>query len=266
MLDFPSVISIENNLLCNSYCDFCIRKFITRQKEIFDPYLAMKIATQIPSYALVILNAWNEPTMTDNFENLLDIFAPVCTIRFYTNGSLLHKRNIMDKIVEHVNAMEGIYISFNGGDKESYEKTMGLNFDRTRSNIDYLFYECPNIPIHIVSNITKENKEHIDKVKSLFPQAKSFQIEYPWDVRGFRGTQKPIEKIQYCTRLNYYASLTVDGTVQACCNMIQNEVIFGNIKEKSIQDIWLGKEAQEFRRKHKYLKRSEIPTCSRCIG
>ncbi len=262
----PATVSIENNLLCNGTCVFCMRDKIVRPKNEQMPLeLAERIGDQLDADTLVVLNSWNEPLLTDNFEAMLEIFGK-CRILFYTNASSLHKRGILDAI-RHCRSFDSIYVSFNGGDRESYEKTMGLDFYRAKENVTKL---CDlvhtRVPVIITANVTPENEQRIQNVKDLFPRASAHQIHKPWDVRGLRGESKPINRRLFCNRLRHYMAIAYDGTVQACCNMINNEVTFGNVNDELIQDIWLGKKARSFRRKHKYLKRNRIPECAMCLG
>jgi len=269
-LSLPSIVSIENNLSCNGKCSFCIRHFITRKKGLMDSKLARKIADQLTKDTVVILNSWNEPTITNNFEQFLKIFDKQ-QIMFYTNGSYLHRKScvtgngLIDDIAES-KAIKEIYISFNGGDKYGYERTMGLDWNYTISGILTLFDKCPNIPIHITANITEENKVYIDHIHKLFPKATSIEKHQPWDVRGFQGKQQLVNKIKYCNRLDYYLSICWDGKVNSCCNDIQGEVILGDLNTQTIEEVWNGDDAQWFRELHRTLKRSEIKLCARCIG
>lgn len=265
MGELTTIISIENNLVCNAHCNFCIRDLITRPKDTFSVELANIVASQIRPETLIILNGWNEPTATDNFEELLDIFSPF-SIRFYTNGSLLHKRNIFNAIDEVSSSIEGIYISFNGDCKETYERIMGIPFERTVENVRTLIALSDNkFPINIVSN--QPEGECLDKVRieSLLPGATSYSIVYPWDVRSLKNQTNVIDKIKYCRRLDFYMSITVDGNVQGCCNDINCEKIFGNIQKESLRDIWLGEKAEKFRELHRTVKRSEIALCKGCF-
>lgn len=265
LLGFPSIVSIESNLHCNGMCRFCIRDKITRERGVMSLDIAEKIASQLNSETQVIINSWNEPLMNTNFELLLAIFN-YSKIMFYTNGSLLHRRNIFDAIDE-CEAINAIYVSFNGGDEQGYEATMGIPFKKTKENVEKLFRIVDGrFPINITANMTDENRNGINKIREMFPDAANIDIHYPWDVRGFRGKQQPIEKIKPCERLNYYMAVAWDGTVQACCNMINNEIVFGHVKDSTLKEIWLSDAAKHFRAGHERLKRSEISVCARCRG
>lgn len=264
MKELATVISIENSLICNAKCSFCINDKITRNKLEFPVTLAESVAFQLRPESLIILNGWNEPTATQNFEELLRIFKPF-SLRFYTNGSLLHKRKIFDAVDEVSSSIEGIYISFNGDCKETYERIMGISFDQTISNVRTLIALVGGkFPVNIVSN--QPTGEILDKgkIQQLLPGATSYCIVHPWDVRGLNGTNL-INKVKYCRRLDFYMSITVDGSVQACCNDINCEVVFGNIKEESLKNIWLGEKAEKFRELHRTVKRSEISLCKGCF-
>jgi radical SAM protein with 4Fe4S-binding SPASM domain len=243
-----------------------VRDKITRPKnKTMSLDLAERIRDQLDPETLVVLNSWNEPLITDNFEDMLEIFGK-CKILFYTNGSLLHKGDIFNAI-KNCDSFESIYVSFNGGDKQGYEKTMGLDFFEVKDNVTKLFEVAgKRFPVIITANITPENEFKIENIKDLFPKASKHQIHRPWDIRGLNGKSKPLNKRMFCGRLRHYMAIAYDGTVQACCNMINNEVTFGNINDESIEDIWLGAKARSFRRRHRFLKRTRIPECSMCVG
>jgi len=270
-LSFPSVVSIENNLSCNGHCSFCIRKHITRKKGVMSIELAQIIANQLTKDTVVILNSWNEPTITNNFEQFLKIFDKQ-QIMFYTNGSLLHRKSCVtgNSLIEDIaesKAIKAIYISFNGGNKDSYEKVMGIDYNNSFYNAMYLFDAVElKIPIFITANVVEDNKASMKYLYKLFPYAGRIETHIPWDVRGLRGRQQPIDKVKYCNRLDYYLSVAWDGKVQSCCNSVNNEVVFGDLNIQTIEEVWNGKKAQEFRELHTTKKRSEIPLCERCIG
>jgi MoaA/NifB/PqqE/SkfB family radical SAM enzyme len=61
----------------------------------------------------------------------------------------------------------------------------------------------------------------------------------------------------YCVRLLDYPYITLQGDVIPCC--VLQDITFGNLLEKSMDEIWTGEAICDFRRNH-----DSTPTCSTC--
>jgi len=59
--------------------------------------------------------------------------------------------------------------------------------------------------------------------------------------------------------------IRADGTVCLCCNDYYNEISFGNVKKKSLKEIWSNERYRIVRKKLKYGK-FDLELCKRCRG
>jgi radical SAM protein with 4Fe4S-binding SPASM domain len=55
-----------------------------------------------------------------------------------------------------------------------------------------------------------------------------------------------------------------DGAIGLCCTDYDAEMNFGNIKDKTIKEIWLGELMQKIRKLHEQSRWEEVPLCLKC--
>lgn len=66
-----------------------------------------------------------------------------------------------------------------------------------------------------------------------------------------------------CEHLNDTFTILANGDVVPCCYDLKGEVVFGNVLEESIFDIWNGEKMREFREKMFNGKVDSL--CKKCI-
>ena len=75
--------------------------------------------------------------------------------------------------------------------------------------------------------------------------------------------REPVER-KVCSDLWQRMTIRANGDVMACCNLAYKLKV-GNIKEKSIHDIWHGREMNRLRELHLQGRYNEIPLCRSCM-
>ena len=55
-----------------------------------------------------------------------------------------------------------------------------------------------------------------------------------------------------------------DGDISACVQDYNDEIIFGNVKNNSLIDIWNSSQYLNYRKKHIYLNDLNIKCCKEC--
>ncbi len=181
-----------------------------------------------------------------------------------------------DRLLAMPNPLHAIYISFQGIEKEAYEATMrgNMKFERTMANVDYL-----------VGRIQKEGLKRpevwitmIDTKLIDAPRA----IAY-WKQRGVRakyttlenrgGNIVQIEKLQKSAEMTYYSTCTrlmkqayihFNGDVVLCCVDNSRTVVFGNVREQSLYEVWNGPKAVAHRRRYLAHDFEGLPLCGTC--
>jgi len=190
----------------------------------------------------------------------LDIFKAMkklkCNTTIQTNGSLI------DKIPD----VKSFIISFNGGDKETYERTTGLNFFNTVNNIKSKYKLFKKNTLYELHGLFYEgNKEGIESFKKLWEDFPGrVRITYKYDNQF--GENKTIEKYKRDKRelCDYLTMLTIDskGRVVLCCHDIYSCSALGNFIDRSKEEILGHKDRTEIINKH---LKGEYPwLCAKC--
>jgi len=110
---------------------------------------------------------------------------------------------------------------------------------------------------------TKEEKKIFKQVAKLRKKHKiridCLQDQFYTGVKGYlyKHFKKFLRLDSFCMRLLDYPYITRDGDMIPCC--VLPDCNFGNVLERDIKDIWLGKKFNMFRRTHNNNK-----ICSKC--
>ena len=197
----------------------------------------------------------------------------IVDVHFHSHGGLLTEKKSLELIDS---GLDKLLVSIDSSKKESYEKL------RVLSKFD-----------SVISNLARF-KEIRDSRKSLHPLIKCLFIEFPGitqeeiqenlefglklaDCVGFQEYIDPTntigEKKEYerdyqssfaCQQPFTRLSIAEDGTVSPCCLDHEFDLSVGNVKTKSITDLWKSKEMEMIRDKQKNGKFFEIPRCRNC--
>jgi len=178
-------------------------------------------------------------------------------ITLITNGS---KMSFIPNIHE-------LIVSFNGGDKESYEKITGLSFQQVTYNIKYKYADIKKNADQAELNILifEENKDSEENIKNIwndFPG--KVRISYKYDNQG--GKDLTLGKYKQKKRIfcNYLDIINIDwnGDIVMCAHDWQRENVWGNFLTDDYDRIVRNKERLE---KIKEQGREEfLGICEKC--
>lgn len=254
------ILRIETMMECNGICSFCIlgSGSLKREPGWMNSEFFFNIVDQARELEYEIETiGMNEPLLEPRLFEFFDyIRSRGGKQLLFTNASLLTK-DVADILSEY--QYRKFIISFHGGSKEVYEKIMGLNFETTVSNIKYLVSlgKIPNYQISI--KICNENKDSIDDFKKLW-EGYRIRIEKATNwIELFEGGRGH-------NRCNYLKIPSVfwDGRVAFCCMDAEGEVIIGNLKEQSLDEIINGETYQKYLDYHRRRKLHHLYPCSVC--
>ncbi len=141
-MDYPMEVTVETQALCNARCTFCPYPTLDRKGEKMSDELLNKLVDEIIS--------WDRLMYFSPFklsEPLLDKrVLPLCerinresdkiVLRIFSNGSALTPKNLEG--LAKLKRLSYLWVSLNSHIPEEYEKLMGLPFERTAKNLDYL--------------------------------------------------------------------------------------------------------------------------------
>jgi len=180
-LDFPTVLSIETQSLCNAACNFCPYPNLTRKGEIMSDQLIEKILGEVagiehrPPFQ-VTLSRVNEPFLD---ARVLDITCeierrlPEATNMFFSNGTPLTEKTLLR--LSQLQRVDFLMVSVNDHRPTQYEEVMRLPFDKTVARLN-LLHEMKasgilkfQIYLSRVGDGSSADNEFLDWVKSTYP-------------------------------------------------------------------------------------------------
>lgn len=116
-------------------------------------------------------------------------------------------------------------------------------------------FETLLVPCMIALGNTEEDKKkhqrflNFWKEKDVFAYIKSQDNRWHFENDKDLSNQSHYAK-QYCEYPWTSTTVMAEGNVVPCTQISNNEIVLGNVKNKSLEDIWNGQEYQEFRKMH----------------
>ena len=300
MRDFR-LIQIQTTSVCNGRCIVCPYKdswFIKNpgkmSEQLFDRILR-DIKREDPNFdGLICPYLMNEPFADSNILNRIrKIYKmfPNATVEVSTNCELLDK----EKATELVNILKDkrckIVISHHGINKKTFEQTMGINYEKALTNaINLISISNGRIPIAIQDMATSIDNQYrliqprrIERYwKDLFDDA-----ELAWNnvwlstmkfhnragnviVDGWEYNKK-VREIDENNPFDCYRAngeclhILYDGDVALCCMDYHKEVIYGNLKDQTISEVFESKAYKNiYNQVHGNIKSPDDFICKRC--
>jgi len=263
---FPEDIQIQTITGCNASCVFCPNgktKNPTPQgkmednlyRKIIDECLG-KTVKRISHYLM------NEPLRDRDLGWKIKYVAERKhsrpSIKLNTNASFL-RGDLAEEVLR--SGLDRLNISFHGITKEVYEEGMqGLNYEEVLDNVNN-FLEMkrsmnaakPKVTITMVR--TKKIDSQTHRIKNYWREKNVGIHIQPLENRAndyFKDKGLNPEEWQpylHCKRLFTQAYILYNGDIVLCCADWERTTILGNVKEKSIAEVWNGKKAISIRKK-----------------
>jgi Radical SAM superfamily/Iron-sulfur cluster-binding domain len=140
--DQPKEVSLETLARCNAACTFCPYPSLTRIGEKMPDEMISKLIAEMATWEVPFTFApfkVNEMFLDVRMQDICETFskeAPSGTLRLFTNGSPLTRKNL--EWVANLPRVEHLWISLNEWRAKEYQELMGIPFDRTAKNLDLL--------------------------------------------------------------------------------------------------------------------------------
>ncbi len=275
---FPREIQIETNTACNATCIMCPYPEVSKElppgrmtEELYRKILGECGGEETLRRIEPFLN--NEP-FTDTrlvaWIALAKKMVPQSMVTVTTNGSLLTPA-VTDRLIR--SGLDAIWFSFNGATKETYEKIMGLSFDKVKRNIDYLLSVRPPT-LQVFTNMIEtvpmkdEIEENIRRWVSLGVQSGSSPLVNRADnVKNFAELNyRPVspKPVRLCELLYHKMCIGYNGDVLLCCMDWRRRVVLGNAGRQSLREVWHGEKYAHYRRLHEEGRTGELELCADC--
>ena len=234
MLRLPKIVNIELTNFCNANCKMCTYSIMKRRKGFMSSNVFKTVIdklAELDSIEHIQLHGHGESFLhkdINEFANYAKSKCPNKIISLFTNGVLVEK--IPD-------GFDHIVISFNGGNKKTYEKMMGLNFENA---------------VEKIRSVTPKNKVTLQMLlcKSNVDSKEDFEkLWYGWKFGMHDGYYNWAGNLPYdgvhppplsgiCSRLFIHMSIHWNGIVNLCTQDYEQTTFVGSIITNSIIDIY----------------------------
>ena len=284
----PFTIYIDPSSACNFKCSFCCHSMTPDhfkrsgfKPQIMDFELFCDAIDQMKGFPdkikMLSLFLVGEPLLNKRLPDMI-AYAKESMIadRIFltTNGSLLTKQ-VSSTLVD--SGLDEILISIEALDTEKYREIASFNIDYELfvDNVRDLYENRKNCKVFVKIVDTAINKEEVEKFHSLYDEICDLAyIEAVMPVfegvdysnNKFPETNKIGRQIEICTRPFFTMSVHPNGNVGCCIVDYSEEIVFGNVKEQSLVDIWNGIQFNDFRRTHLRKQKQSLTVCDNCCS
>lgn len=273
----PAFVQFETSTKCGGNCVNCPNSHRTMEKdgtitggrdklvkrgESIGRYPALLEIKRYPEIKTVAPFLYEDPFLQP------DIIDTLRTIRRMGKGIILYSAlahvdtMLLKQVVTEGLAAE-IHVSHHGYDRDSWRAWHGgsiRDYADARANISYLAsikhhggYTLPRVILNTI-NIPDNTKE-AKRIRGSFTD----QVDDIWFVSydDFHGTfpdllwRDPMPSWRTpCQRLWTSLNILSDGNVTPCCLDYAEEMVIGNIKDQTLEEIYHGDKAQKWRDDH----------------
>lgn len=269
-------VHLESSTLCSARCKFCVHAEMKRH-GVMDYKLFQKIVDESVDLGCIHFTPFrvNEPLVFDDFLKWMAYFRQKrCRVVIFTNASHLDY-DMARQLIAYSDIIHSITFSFHGGTRDVYKQQMGLDFNKVRANIINFMQMDHQIECHIFcmhrSPIALTEQDFMQLWDGVPFKSVGIRATFEWagdkpdELTHFNSRKKEGEiKRVPCTRILYQLDVNYDGYVPLCCVDGHGKVIFGNLKEITIEELWNNPLRRYYRDMHNEGRSGELPLCSEC--
>lgn len=277
----PTGCIIDTTLLCNNNCSFCWRsnhpqylQSLNRKTETktMDFEMYKKIVDDVCRYESVkwfsLCGPFGEPLMN---ENIADFFEYAYKklhfdkITINTNGLAIDKHDI-SRLLNSINEFS---VSVDSIEPETYKKIHGHShmqkvIDNIKLLINYKKEKGCVADIFVRFTENELNKGEFPQFEKYFMDLGVDYINYT-QVHSFAGVKAELNNektVKACNQPLKIINFDFMGNMSTCCINWHESPRFGNIKNKTIKQMWESKQKINWNEKDRYF----TEPCNNCSG
>jgi len=274
--DFPLYLVLEPVSACNLRCTMCfqIDESFTKNNKymgMMDIDLFKKIIDEasISGTKAITLTCRGEPTMHPKLGEMLEYCkGKFIELKINTNATLLSEKLIHQMLKS---GLTDIVFSIDSYEKQEYEsiRVKGV-FENVFENVKKFkeirekFYPNSNCATRI-SGVKVNSKQDPEKFKEFWKDYVDYVIMVDmiqrWDIYN-----NPVEVMGDgpCYHLAGRMYVYFDGICNPCDQDYKGILAMGNVKEKSLKEIWKNEKYSKLRELHETGRRMNVNPCDRC--
>jgi radical SAM protein with 4Fe4S-binding SPASM domain len=274
-------IRIENTNRCNNRCIMCPREKHTRKMGVMSLFDLEFILNQMPLFQNELhLHGYGEPLLDNNFLgkiNLTNKIVPKAKIIFFTTLGVNLRNDFFEKLSKQ--NIDTIVVSMYGFDSESYKKIHRTdNFDLAFNNLKKLVkirrksinhFNVKVLISEFEKNIPNSKKNAQEEfLRWFFLEDIDMQVNKSIHNYGLGRNYNAPGKNEICSivwgnRKNIL-QITWDLNVIPCCYDFNSDIIWGNLKQQTIDQIFQSKKYLDFISSHKKNDLGKYLPCLNC--
>ncbi|OGP71458.1 MAG: hypothetical protein A2Z73_01510 [Deltaproteobacteria bacterium RBG_13_60_28] len=276
---FPKMVVVNVSYVCNARCIHCVHTIHPSSRKVVgdDFFIAEELFKKLADecgvhQTLIRITGTGEPLLHPQILELVKYAKQQgCRVSMITNGSLLTPEKA-DFLLDC--NIDGIEFSIDAMSKQTYEKVRrGLKFAKLIKNISYLrkARDERKSQINLIASfIEEEGNRHERHLAESFWVPRYFdkiqfrvwlaygKMEVTNDRRNLMLEREP------CPYPFERINMDSQGEFHLCAFDIDHETNYGNIKDKSVAEIWRSKGIDAVRELLLTRRFDDIPICSRC--
>lgn len=288
----PYSLSIDPCNLCNFKCKFCAMQTVKEKQNYTKQMMSYKLFTKIindiaefPDRLKILrICGQGEPLLNPEFCKMVS-YAKNKKITNYietiTNGSCLNPQ-LNQALAD--SGIDRIRISIEATTAQGYKNVANaqIDFDKFIANIKDLYLRCKGkTEIYIktvdVSVPSQKDKNEFYKIfgdicdrifiDHVIPLWSDFnEINEHFKLKNDKGVHnQKIKKIMICPFPFYSLIINADGEATACCADWKRKLVFGNLNNVSLKQIWNSDLLHQFWRDLASKKKNNYEMCKKCV-
>ena len=273
-MNFPIEVIFETQAVCNAACTFCVYTKMERKGDKMSNELIDKVIDDLKSIPKDLpfnISPFkvNDPFLDKRIFSIcekINLELPNAKLRLFTNGSPLTEE-IVNKIAQIKNVVH-LWISLNECEKNAYQNTMKLPFDKTIEQLNALHKRVENgYPHKIVISRVCDNSEHDLKFKEylannypLFDCLLVGRSDWAGQIEIASSKSVPPTGCSRWFEINIMAS----GKVALCCMDGEGKHVVGDVNKQSVLEIYNLHDYKKMRQ-YSFSRLAAAAPCDVCI-
>jgi len=294
-VDYPFKLqNLELTNKCPMKCIMCVRTYkMTRSQGFMDIRVFKKIIDEISGLDAPFiheegfwLHHFGESLLHPEFDKMLRYCYEKGVKAGLSVNPLVMGKKIAKRLIDARPNL--LYFSLDGHDDESFYKIRGVPnaYGKSKENILYFLEIKKEVGSKIKAIISMidfpKNRDSIDKMFDYWRKMEGIDEVYLKPFLVWTGEVEKIKRLVFESSKSsdvdpveerggrvkcYYPwssmSITWDGDVVPCCNDYDKKYVLGNVKDRSLSEIWNGGKMQQLRKE--FLSGNvENPLCKKC--
>jgi radical SAM protein with 4Fe4S-binding SPASM domain len=277
--EFPFYLDVEVTNACNLNCRMCNRRVMKRDVGSMKEDIFKRIIDEVKAFkAGIRFVRHGEPLLHPDIDKMCRYVKKQGVLLFISTNGLCLTGKMCEDFVD--SAVDEIRFSMQGLNKAGYdEMRIGGDYDRFVANIKMLHAvrqrRKKDLPfISLSTSVTDETDAQIRDFKKQWAglidginiDTTTFaRVDHLPDLKEYIARETLERKYKPCTEVMTKLSINWNGDITACCKDYDGQMVIGNIRGTSLQEVWVSEKMNRLRAiVGQTCNHAQLPMCSKC--